>query len=102
MFLTPKIEISWWTEFFQDKVEKILQEKVLMALSVAKINDGTGFKDNFGSSLSIPCPKKKTEYWGVHIETIKSHQVKVKRAICQILASEVPVHMYGMELQFMP
>ena len=62
MFLTPKIEISWWTEFFQDKVEKILQEKVLIALSVAKINDGTGFKDNFGSSPSIPRTKKKTEY----------------------------------------
>ena len=72
-----------------------------MALSVAKINNSTGFKDNFGNSLSIPHPKKKTEYWGVHIETVKSHQVKVKRAICKILASEVPVHMYGMELRFM-
>ena len=49
-----------------------------------------GFKDNFGSKPSIPCTKKKTKYWGVHIETVKSQQVKVKRAICRILASEVP------------
>ena len=102
MFLTPKIELSRWTEFLQDKVQKILQEKVLMALSVAKINDGTGFKDNSGKGPSISRPKKKTDYWGVHIETVKSHQVKVKRAICQILASEVPAYMYGMELRFMP
>ena len=102
MFLTPKIELSRWTEFLQDKVQKILQEKVLMALSVAKINDGTGFKDNSGKSPSFSRPKKKTDYWGVHIETVKSHQVKVKRAICQILASEVPAYMYGMELRFMP
>ena len=33
-----------------------------MALSVTKINDGTGFKDNFGKGPSVPCPKKKTEY----------------------------------------
>ena len=102
MFLTPKIELSWWTKFFQVKVGEILQEKVLMALSVAKINDGIGFQDNFGKSPFIPCPKKKTEYWGVYIETMKSHQVKVKRVIYQILASEVPVHMYGMELRFIP
>ena len=62
MFLIPKIEFSQLTEFFQDKVEKILQEKVLIALSVAKINDSTGFKDNFSKGPSISCPKKKTEY----------------------------------------
>ena len=73
MFLTPKIKLSRQTEFFQDKVEKILQEKVLVALSITKINDGTGFKDNFGKGLSVPRPKKKTEYWGVHIETVKSY-----------------------------
>ena len=43
-----------------------------MALSVAKINNGTKFKDNFGSSPSIHYAKKKTEYQGVHIETVKS------------------------------
>ena len=73
MFLTPKIELSRQIEFFQDKVEKILQEKVLMALSVAKINDGTEFKDNSSKGSSVSYPKKKTKYWGVHIETVKSH-----------------------------
>ena len=73
-----------------------------MVLSVTKINNSMGFKDNFGSSLSISYTKKKTEYWGVHIETVKSQQVKVKRAIYRILASEIPEHMYRMELRFMP
>ena len=71
-----------------------------MALSVAKINDSTGFKDNSGKGPSVSRPKKKTDYWGVHIETVKSHQVKVKHAIYQILASEVSAYMYGMELRF--
>ena len=62
MFLTPKIELPRWTEFLQDKVQKILQEKVLMALSVAKINDGIGFKDNSGKGPSVSHPKKKTDY----------------------------------------
>ena len=73
-----------------------------MALSIAKINDGTGFKDNSGKGPSVSHPKKKTDYQRVHIDTVKSHQVKVKRAICQILSSEVPAYMYGMELRFMP
>jgi len=34
---------------FQEKVEEILQEKLLISLLVGKINDGMGFKDNFGS-----------------------------------------------------
>ena len=73
-----------------------------MALSVGKINDGTGFKDNFGSKPSIPYTKKKIEYWGVHIKMVKSQQVKVKRAICRILASEIPEYMYRIELCFIP
>ena len=60
------------------------------------------FKDNFGSKPSIVYAKKKIEYWGVHIEIVKSQQVKVKRAICRILASEVLAHIHGMELHFMP
>ena len=43
-----------------------------MALSVGKINDSIGFKDNFGSKPSIPFTKKMTEHWGVHIEIVKS------------------------------
>ena len=73
-----------------------------MALSVTKINDGTEFKDNSGKGPSVSYSKKKTDYWGVHIETVKSHQVKVKCAICQILASKVLAYMYSMELWFMP
>ena len=61
------------------------QTKELMALSVAKINDGTRFEDNL---ISIPPSyypkKKKVEYWGMHVETMKSQQVKVEKsnALC--------------------
>ena len=73
-----------------------------MTLSVAKINNSTWFKDTSGNGPSISHSKKKTDYWGVYIETVKSHQVKVKHTISQILASKVPAYMYGMELWFMP
>ena len=43
-----------------------------MAILVGKINDGMGFKDNFGSKPNIPHTKKKIEYWGVHVEIVKS------------------------------
>ena len=72
-------------------------------MSVAKINDGTGFKDDLFSKPSSHCPtKKKVEYWGIHIETVKSQQVKIKRAICYILAHKILSWIYRMELYFMP
>ena len=41
-----KIEITQKIEFLQEQVEDILQAKVMLAISVAKINNETGFKDD--------------------------------------------------------
>ena len=62
-----------------------------MALSVSKINNKTGFKDELISKLTSYCPKKKkVEYLGMHVEIVKIQQVKVKRVISIILASKIP------------
>ena len=88
MCLTTKIEISCWTEFFKEQLKKIMQTEMLLALSVAKINNKTGFKDNSVSKPSFYHTKeKKVEYQGIHIETVESQQVKVKRAAYRILAN---------------
>ena len=80
----------------------MLKEKALLALSTSKINDGTNFKDNVGSTPTANCTrKKKLEHWGVHVETINSQQVKVKRAMSKILKA-IPDHVCGIELRFMP
>ena len=79
MCLTTKIKLSYQIEFFQEHVEEILESRVLITLSVAKINNGIGFKDNSSNQLSSYQPKKKkVEYWRIHIETVKSQEVKVK------------------------
>jgi len=103
MCLTTKIEIARWTEFFTKETNEILQTQVLLAISVAKINDGTAFKDDF-SNKQPTCrnKKKKVEYWGIHVETTKDKQVQVKRAISVILATKIPNWMHGMELKFIP
>ena len=101
MCLTTKVEIPRWTEFFEKRVEETLKEKVLLALSTSKINDGTSFKDGTTTTTTNCTRRKKLEHWGVHIETIKSKQVGVKRAVSQML-KEIPEEMCGMELRFMP
>ena len=103
MCLTTKIEIARWTEFLIKETNEILQTQVLLAISVAKINDGTAFKDDF-SNKQPACrnKKKKVEYWGIHVETAKDKQVQVKRAISVILAAKIPNWMHGMELKFIP
>ena len=53
-----KIEITQWTEFFQEQVKAILQVKVMLAISVAKINNRTGFKDN-STNEQAPCRSRK-------------------------------------------
>lgn len=54
-------------------MKKVIEFKVLIALFVAKINNGTGFKDNSSNqSSTYRSKKKKVEYWGIHIETVKS------------------------------
>ena len=103
MCLVTKIELTRWTEFLLERVEAIVQSKVMLAISVAKINDGTGFKDDASNKQAWHRNKKtKVEYWGIHVETTKEQQVQVKRAISTILAHQVPSWMYGMELKFMP
>ena len=53
-------------------MKEILYFEVLIALSVAKINDWKWFKDNFSNQSSTYRPKKKkVEYYGIHIETVK-------------------------------
>ena len=102
MCLTTKIEISRWTEFFEERVEKILNEKVLLALSLAKINDGTSFKDGMSNAaVTNHTRKKKVEYWGMHLETMKSKQLGFKNAVSRIVKT-IPEEMHGMELRFMP
>lgn len=63
MCLATKAEISLWAEFFQKQVEEILKTKVLLAISAAKINDGTGFIDDSTSkSSSLRTKRKKVEH----------------------------------------
>ena len=49
--LNCKIEITRWTEFLQKEAEEILKVKVMLAISAAKINNGTAFKDDFSRKL---------------------------------------------------
>lgn len=101
MCLTTKIELSRWTEFFEKRVAEIMKEKVLLALSVSKINDGTSFKDSATTPATNYAKKKKIEPWGIHLETVKSKQVGVKRAVSQIV-KKIPEEMHGMGIRFMP
>ena len=91
MCLIAKIEITRWTEFLQKEVEEILKVKAMLAISAAKINDGTAFKDDFSSKQPVhKSKKKKVECCGVHVETAKDKQVQVKREISEILAAKIP------------
>ena len=73
MCLTTKAEISRWTKFFEKRVEETLKEKILLASSLSKINDGTSFKDSTSATATISYTrKKKIECWGMHLEIIKS------------------------------
>ena len=59
MCLTTKIDISRWTKFFSEQAKKIMQTEVLLALSVAKINNRIGFKDDSAIKPLFCCTKKK-------------------------------------------
>ena len=51
----------------------MLESKILIALLVVKINNRIGFKDDSINKPSLYHPKKKkVEYWGIHIVTVKS------------------------------
>ena len=60
-----------------------------LALSMSKINDGVGFKDNVNQFLSHQQKKNKEEFSGARIKTIKSQRARVKRAIFLILAKKI-------------
>ena len=72
MCLLTKIETKRWTEFLKEQVEAILGIKVQLAISEAKINDGTGYSDTSQNKQTHNRnKKKKVEYWGMHVETTK-------------------------------
>ena len=53
------------------KVDKILKNKVLLALSASKINDSTNFKINFGRTSMKNCTRKKKVEHEAYFKTIK-------------------------------
>ena len=71
------------------KINESVEGGALIALSVSKINNGKGFKDIFSSQPEHRNNNKKFEHVGVCLETIKSKQVQVKRALRKILSTEV-------------
>ena len=66
------MEIPCWTEFYQKRINKLLQGTLLIALAASKINDVMEFKGNFDSQIMKHTKKKKVNYAGVYIETTKS------------------------------
>ena len=71
LYLLSKVEISAWTEYLIKRFKEKLEAKVLFVLTVAKINDGTIFKDRDSAKKKVFTPRKKGENIRVHIETIK-------------------------------
>ena len=57
--MATKIDVSHWTEMFKQKIEELMQSKVLLAILVSKISDRTEFKDNFSNYQSSICTEKK-------------------------------------------
>ena len=73
MCLTTKIELSRWAEFFEERAKHTLNEKALLALSLAKINDGTSFRDDASKTAATNCTrKKKVEHWGCILKRLKA------------------------------
>ena len=63
MCLLTKIEIKRWEEFLKEQVAAILETNVQLAISAAKINDGTGCSDTSQSKQTCHInKKKKVEY----------------------------------------
>ena len=71
LFLTPKADITEWTEFLMQLLKEILGINVKFVLVVLKINDGTSFKDNNKRQESKVAKARIGENIAVHIETIK-------------------------------
>ena len=72
MCLLTKIETKRWEEFLKEHVTAILGANAQLAISAAKINDGTGYSDTSqNKQMHHKNKKKKVEYWGMHVETTK-------------------------------
>ena len=71
LHLLRKIEISIQTKYLTKRLEEKLEVKVLFTLTVAKINNGTTFKDGNSMKKKVFTPRKKGKNIGVHAETIK-------------------------------
>ena len=94
------MEISVQTEYLAKRFEEKLGAKVLFALIVTKINNGTAFKDRNSMKKKTFMLRKKDENMEVCTETIKSQQLVVKRVLEKILA-KILAEMHGIELRLM-
>ena len=73
----------------------------MFALTVTKVNDRTTFKDGNKMMRQVYNPKKGSKNMSIHVETIKSKQVLVKRGLERVLA-KVLKERYGVDLRLMP
>ena len=72
----------------------------MFALIATKINNRIMFKDDSKTTYQVYNLKKGSENIGVHIETIKSQQVLLKRVLERVLV-EILKKRYGVELKLM-
>ena len=70
--LITKVDITRQIDFSGENQKDTDRESPTCIFSL-KINKRTNFKDNVGSTQTVLCiNKKKTKYWGVYVEIIKS------------------------------
>ena len=92
LYLTPKIDVQAWTDLLTTELKKQLSQPLKFALVISKINDGLGLgsedkkrpSSGRGSAFS-----RRNDNMAVHVETIKSQQLYVKRALDKILANHL-------------
>ena len=103
LYLTPKIDLQAWTDFLKQELRKIMSQPLYFALTISKINDGLGFqaKKRTPSGRASSYSKGK-DNMAVHVETIKSQQLHMKRALDKVLATCIPPERYGIDLRLMP
>ena len=99
-FLT-KIEVVEWIEHLLKELKVKLGPNVMLALTVAKIDDRTTFKDVTNMKKKEFSPRKKAGNMGASAKTIKSQKNQVKRALEKTL-TKIPAERDEMELRLMP
>ena len=103
MCLTPNIDAQAWTDFLKKELRKLMNQLLHFSLTISKINDGLGFKDKKRTPPGrTPTYSRGKENMAVHVETIKSQQLHVKRALDKVLATCIPPEKYGIGLRLMP